>query len=246
MGGTGKTTQAYNLIFGADHDFLFVFDHDGQFSQRNRTRTCETPDEILREIKRSGVIVFSPSRMYLDRIRNPKLTERQKERALHDVAVWFCRYVFEMAFVLPGKSLFFCDELQKLCKFSNPWLTAILEEGRNRALDFGCCTLHLGSIDLPIRNQFTVRYVFKIEERGALRYLEENGFNASEVFSLPKFHFIMRDSHTGRMERGKVCRLDLGTPWTGHGFATSKNKRRERRKNRLTERRRVLVRSIQS
>lgn len=203
MGGTGKTTQAYKLIADCDHDYIFVFDHDGQFAQRNKTRVCNSSAEILREIKRSGFVVFNPSELYLAKVRDPKLSDKQKERALHSVAVWFCRYVFEIVTALPGKSLFFCDELQKLTGFFNPWLTAILEEGRNRALDFGCCTLHLGAIDLRVRNQFNVRYVFKIEERGALKYLAENGFDAAEIVALPKFHFIKRDSF-GEMERGKI------------------------------------------
>lgn len=202
MGGTGKTSHAYNLIRDCDHDQIFVFDHDGQFAQRNKVRSCETPAQILRELKRSGFVVFSPSQMYLNKIRDPNLSERQRDRAFHSVAMWFCRYAFEMALALPGKSLFFCDELQKLCKYSNPWLTAILEEGRNRALDFGCCTLHLGAIDLAVRNQFNARYVFKIEERGALKYLAENGFSPAEIFALKKFHFILRDSHAGTMARG--------------------------------------------
>lgn len=204
MGGTGKTTLAYDLIRGCDHDHVFIFDHDGQFAQRNGTRSCSTPAEILRELKRSGFVVFSPSQMYLARLRDPNLNDHQSDRALHSTSVFFCRYVFEMALGLPGKSLFFCDELQKLCKYSNPWLTAILEEGRNRALDFGCCTLHLGAIDLAVRNQFNVRYVFKIEERGALKYLSENGFDPAAIYALKKFHYIKRDSHTGEMESGRV------------------------------------------
>ncbi len=204
MSGFGKTTHAYNLLLRSNYDYYFVFDHDGQFSFRNKTRICETPAQIWAEIQRSGFVVFNPSAMCNAKLHSDA-SDKEKDRALHSVAVWFCKYAFEMSMHLPGTKMFFCDELQTLCEFVNPWLKAVLQQGRNRGLDFGCCTLHLGEIDIAIRGQFNHRIVFKIEEPTAADYLANNGFKKEEIFTLPKFHFIERHSETGELKRGIVA-----------------------------------------
>ena len=189
MSGTGKSLSWTRYILQSDYNYYFIFDHEGQFSQRNRVQPAQTNSEIREAVKR-GFLVFDPSRMFPGRL--PEAFE------------WFCKYAFLMAERLPGKKLFCCDELQVLTgtdRISQP-VAAVLECGRNRALDFAAATLTYNAIHNRIRGQMTETIAFRSEEDRALEKLVEKGFDPEEIRNLPKGSWVLRNTD-GACHRGK-------------------------------------------
>lgn len=190
MSGCGKTLYANQTIERSNYGTYFVFDHDGQFSQRNRLRSAFTREQIAAQLKRRFV-VYDPSEMFHD------------TTAAFD---WFCCFVYRLSERLPGTKLLYCDELQDVCGTNRApdWVRKVLVSGRTKSLDFMACSLQYNQIHNAIRGQATITVAFKTEESLALKALTERGFNASSVAALRPGQFLLRNHRKGTEERGKM------------------------------------------
>lgn len=190
MSGCGKTRWANDFILRSRYSVYFIFDHDRQFSTRNKLTPAMNAAQILPQVKR-GFVVFDPSEMFSD-------TKEAFE--------WFSRYAYTMSEHLSGTKLIFCDELQDIIGTSTvpPFVRRVLVSGRNRGLDFLACSLQYNMVHNSIRGQATQTVAFKTEERLALVALTERGFRAEEIAALKPGQFVLRNSRTGSEVRGKV------------------------------------------
>ena len=189
MSGCGKSIAFTRFIMNSRYNFYFIFDHDGQFAQRLKMRAARTDAEILAALKR-GFVVFDPSLKF--------------PGCLPQAATWFCKYVFQMSSKLPGSKLFCCDEIQALVGVNSitPEFAAILECGRNRALDFAGCTLGWNTIHNRIRAQINESAVYRTEEDAALNGAKARGFDLNEVRNLAPGRYILRAENV--FYRGRV------------------------------------------
>jgi len=192
MSGYGKTLYANQLILSSKYDLYFVFDHEGQFSQRNRMPAAFTPAQLLAQVKR-GFVVFNPTEMFDD---------------IPEGFEWFCAYVYKLSERLCGKKkLLFCDEIQDIVDAKgriSRYVVKIQTSGRNRGIDFLCCSLLYNMIHLRIRGLATNTVAFATQDPEALKGLIARGFNPQEVAALPRGAYIQRNKNTGEETRGKI------------------------------------------
>jgi hypothetical protein len=190
MSGSGKTLSANRFILQSNYNWYFIFDHDRQFSQRNRLKPAMSPAEILSQFP-SQFIVFDPSEIFDDEC---------------EAFEWFCKYVYRMSEHLKGTKLLYCDELQDIVPTNRipKAVRKVFVSGRNRGLDFVGCGLQYNQIHNAIRGQATHTIAFATDEKLALNELVAKGFRAEDVASLKPGEFIEREKSTGRQVRGKI------------------------------------------
>jgi hypothetical protein len=187
--GTGKTTLAQKLLKSERAFVKFIFDHQGEFSQRFHIPAIRDMDELIEKTSKGGYVCYDP----LDSF--PGQSQMGFE--------FYCDYVFNVSQALGGRKIFFCDELQKLTDTGNEpveFLT-LCETGRRFQIDIICISQAANRIHNAIRNQLTMVYTFRQSDKNALKYLEENGFDAEKVrnLSAEKHEWIARNLDTGEI-----------------------------------------------
>lgn len=182
----GKTLYANEEILTSNYRFYFVFDHEGQFAQRNKVSSAFTREQVARDVTRRRFVVFNPSEMFVD-----------MPAALN----WFCSFVYQFSERVRGTKLLFVDEIQDLvntgardCPY---WLRKILVSGRNKELDFLGTSLQYNMVHNAIRGQATRTIAFATDEPLALKDLLARGFKAEQVSALAPGQFIARDKRFG-------------------------------------------------
>ena len=194
VSGTGKTTLFEKLIRKEKARWKFVFDHQGEFSARFGQRAATNIDELCEQTTRAGWIVFDPVKFANE--PNPVTGER---RGLPESFAFFCDYVFAMSETLRGRKIIACDELQKLVTNTKTpdELLCILDTGRRYQLDFFAISQAPNQIHNAIRNQITEIYTFRQNDKNAVQYLADAGFNENEIRNLEKFAYLWRNLATG-------------------------------------------------
>jgi hypothetical protein len=146
---------------------FFYDDFDRQFAQRSGIRPCFTKQDILRELKRSGKVVFCPERMF---------PARRSEGF-----VWFAAFVWSLAQNLHGVKVFGADEIQSLVPvginlgkgmngLSFEPVKAILEMGRRHEIDTFFCSLSPNRVNDTIRSMTTHGFAFQMTDPLALKW----------------------------------------------------------------------------
>jgi hypothetical protein len=203
MTGSGKTQMAMRFVCESDYRYYFIFDHDGQFANRNKLRNSYSPQQIAAQLKTQRFVIFNPCEMFGD-CRGDKNVE--KRRGAFD---WFCAYVFQVSEKIPqkldGKKLLYADEVQDICTVSKIGMHAqqCITSGRNRSLDFVGATVQINLVNHSVRAGFSHLYAFRQNEENAVADLVALGFNAKELWSLPEGSYVMRDIR-GNEFRGQV------------------------------------------
>jgi len=183
--GTGKTTLFEKLIRKSKARWKFVFDHQGEFSQRFGQTACRNIQSLCEATARGGWIIYDPVEMYPGDVETAFL--------------FYADFVFEMSKTFKGHKLFCCDELQMLVTQSTApvELKTILQTGRRYQLDFFAITNALNAIHNSIRNQTTEIYTFLQSDKNAIAYLAENGFDENQIRNLGQFEYLWRNLRTG-------------------------------------------------
>ena len=188
--GTGKTTLAQKLLKSEKAFVKFIYDHQGEFSQRFKVPAIRDADELLEKTAKGCYVCYDPIDSF------PGKSQQGFE--------FFCEYVFRVSQALGGRKIFFCDELQKLTDTSvepEQFLT-LCETGRRFQVDIICISQAPNRIHNAIRNQLTCVYTFRQSDANALKYLQENGFDPEAVRALPKGKYIRRDLDSGEVTEG--------------------------------------------
>lgn len=190
--GSGKTSYFVKFLQASDHQKIFIYDHQGELSQRLRCTPLFSSDEIAEAIKRGDrLICYDPSECYSGR--------------MHDGFNFFAELVFEIGKVTSGKKLFAVDEIQQLVDASTlPWeISQIIETGRRRGIDTAFISQQPNIIHNRIRNALTECVSFMHNDERAVKFMVDLGFPEDQLRNLRQFEFISKNLRTGQIFSGK-------------------------------------------
>lgn len=189
--GTGKTTLFERVVKREACRLKFIYDHQGEFSARFKIPAVTDLNALVEKTAKGGYVVFDPAKMYPGRSV--------------DGFAFFCDYIFAVSQQLNGRKLLACDELQMLISNSSEpaELLAVLDAGRRYQLDFIAISQAPNRIHNGVRNQLTKVWTFRQSDANAIKYLEENSFDAEAVRNLAVHYHLWRDLRTG--EAGQGC-----------------------------------------
>ncbi len=186
--GTGKTTYAAKFITHAPARHVFIFDAEGEFSQRLQLAPCRTVYELDQAIP-TGWICYDPHIMF----------PGQLERALE----YFTRLTLRAAAIVPGRKLFVVDELGRYTGGSSipQALKTLVQTGRRYGVDGVFMAQQPNELHNTIRVQLTEMVCFQLTDNTALEIPKKFGFDIEAVRALKPFQFICRNNQ-GREVRG--------------------------------------------
>lgn len=191
--GTGKSTKQIELV-KRFKGRIFIFDHKLEFAHKLGWRAQTDFEQMKQATAQGQPVLFYPARLYpLDR------------REAFDT---FCRWVFEVSLVLPGKKLLVVDEVQE---WTDVWQTGIgdgfqlvLNDGRLRGIDLLLISQIPNDVNKKIRAQITEVYCFKHTDGLILKWLSTDPFclDPGEVSSLRKpGGWVYRNVDTDELKR---------------------------------------------
>lgn len=195
--GSGKTTYELRYVKNSpDHVTVFIFDHKGEFEEREGIPVCYSIDECAERVKKGEKFI---SYNYADEF--PGNSE--------DAFQLFCEWVFEVCKILraDGKArLFACDEVNRFTGTGDMgWaFRQLIEDGRLQGLDFIGTSHAANQIHNRLRLQLSEIVALRTLDPRPLAFLEENGFDGEEVKALPTGSYIVKDLDTDEFTRGKL------------------------------------------
>lgn len=172
---------------------LFVFDHKLEVAHKLGWKAQRDPEQMKAALAAGLPVVFFPGFMFPG-----------DRPAAFD---FFCRWVFEVSSVLPGKKLAAIDEIQQVTRIGQGGVPQsfqqILDDGRLRGIDLLLIAQKPNKVNDEIRGQLTEIISFKHTDRLPLQWLEEDGFNPQEVSQLTvPGGYIRRNLDTSEQSRG--------------------------------------------
>jgi len=188
--GSGKTTFALRLLANSKAPFRFIWDPDGQISNRLGMATAQNEEELGCAIE-TGWIIFDPNLMFPG--RHP------------EGFAWFAGWVFGVCSGLAGRKWLLVDEVWRYC--NNLTIPSSLAEcvqtGRVRGLSCIFATQRPNKLNESISNEVTEAVCFRTQGSNALKKLQELGCDPDLVAELPPGRFIswLQD---GRMTEGAL------------------------------------------
>lgn len=193
--GQGKSTYFARFLSNAYrtlYEKIFVYDHVGEISARLNIPPAYTEDDLSRAWE-AGFICFDPAQLF------PGETD----------CGWnfFCEWVFARCQNNMGYAkLLAVDELQMFSSTANlSWeQCCVVETGRKYELDFLAISQQMNLIHNRLRNQLTEIVTFRQEDKLIIDALEERGFEESELRSLQKGEFLIRNFQNGSYLKSRI------------------------------------------
>lgn len=190
MSQSGKSTFAIRYLLNAPLSARFIFDRDGEFSER--LKVAPAADEYaLGQSLHTGWTVFDPHGMFPGQMQ--------------EACEFFGAWAWEMALHLPGRKVFCLDEAWRYCspmRIPAP-LAEISQTGRKRNLGLISCTQHPQRLNGSILAEITELVCFRLQGDPSLAMVETFGFDPEQVKALPDLHFIARTNRGGE-RRGRL------------------------------------------
>ncbi|HEY1172887.1 MAG TPA: hypothetical protein VGH19_16080 [Verrucomicrobiae bacterium] len=189
--GSGKTTFAINMLHGLKASCIFIPDTETEFQHKLRKPAGRTAAELIALIK-TGWCLFDHSQMFPGEPRKG--------------VAWFSKFAFYASHKIPGRKVYFNDELQKDAGHGElgEGFKLILDTGRRYGLDFGGISQAPNRINMVVRDQLTEVVAFKTVGKRALEYLEEMDMPSDDIKRLPRGSYIARNLLTSGESRGRV------------------------------------------
>ena len=185
-GETGKTTFAIRYLLNAKKvSCRFVFDPDGEFSDRLKIKPCSTPLEIEVGI-RQGWVLLDPATLY----------GGDTERALAD----FCVLALQFSAALPGRKLFVVDEVWRHCSTRSlpPELLEVVKTGRKVALQSVFITQEPRELNETLLAEGTEFVCFRLQGLNSLGKLADYGMpKQEELPTIKRGHFVAWNKQSG-------------------------------------------------
>lgn len=192
MSGTGKTFLLTKIIRGEKARWKFVFDHknNGEFARANELPACYSLDEMVRATAVGGWVCYNPIKEF----------PGEKSRGFE----MFCEFVRELGPELRGRKLLVVDELQAVqhARREPLQLMQICDEGRTAQLDCYFVSSAPNRIHNAVRGQITKVYAFRLVEKNALNWLDENSFDTEKIRELKNGCYHWRNLDTGEAGEG--------------------------------------------
>lgn len=191
VSGSGKSTFCLRYVLNAPLSFRFIFDPEGEFSQRLQITPARSGIDLEADLV-SGWIVFDPHELFPGRI--------------DDAFRFFCEWVFTMAERLPGQKVLVVDEVWKYCTTQSfpQELALVAQTGRKRGLGLFCNAQAPQRLPGPLLNELSELVCFQLQFPRALEFVEQYGFNADQVRALPALSYVSRSCKTGGEMRGAL------------------------------------------
>ena len=191
--GSGKSTLWLQKL-KAWPGRKFVFDHKLEVTHKLGWKAQTNPDQMKAAVAAGLPVVFYPGVMF-----------PANRPAGFD---FFCRWVFEVAAVLPGKKVLAIDEVQQWTDVGPSGVPEsfqlILDDGRLRGLDLLMISQAPNEVNKGIRRQITEIYCFKHTDGLVLEWLERDPFCLDRT-EIPKLKspggWIWRNVDTDQMKR---------------------------------------------
>jgi hypothetical protein len=173
---TGKTTFALRYLLNTKADYVFMFDHDGEFSRRLHYPAADSAAALAHQLT-WGWVDYDPSEMF----------PGQTAAAL----AFYCEWVWEVCRSLPGRKVLFVDELTRWTSPHSitPSLSTIVENGRKRGVQLMFTSNRPATTNSAILGQLTELVAFQLPDIRLGDWLSSYGFDFESVRRLPKFHF---------------------------------------------------------
>jgi hypothetical protein len=190
--GSGKTEYACRFLACAPASCVFIFDPDGEFSDRMNIHPARTTFELDAAI-RSGWCAFDPHTMFSGEL----------ESGLE----YFCKLALAAGARLPGRKLFVVDELQwYVTGHTIPKPLKILVQSGRRVAGLDCVWIGQQPNELhnTIRSQLSEVVAFQITDPTALEWLKKWGFDIEAIRALPSHYFICRNNRGGQVGPAKI------------------------------------------
>ena len=189
---SGKSTFALRHLVNLPRGVIrFVFDPRGEYQRRLNLAAAETEEELNFALA-DGWVIYEPGAMF------PGNSGQAFE--------WFAGWVFAQASRLPGRKVFFVDEVWKFCsRMAIPQPLAVcVQEGRKAGLEMSFATQRPELISGAIVNERTEVVCFRLQEQISLDKAAAWGFEPAEVLALPAGAFIARNCESDAVLRGRV------------------------------------------
>lgn len=179
--GTGKTTYALKFLANAPATCRYLFDADGEFSERMKLPPARTTFELDQAVA-SGWVCYDPHIMFPGEL----------ERALE----YFATLALAASKRLSGRKFFVVDELGHYMtghQVPRP-LKEIVQTGRRAGLDGVFIGQQPNELHNTVRCQLTEVVCFQLTEECALEYPAKFGFDPEAVRALGPHQFICRNN----------------------------------------------------
>jgi hypothetical protein len=189
VSGSGKSTFALRYLVNASLQYRFIFDKEGEYSQRLQMPLAGGQYEMDLGLCR-GWVLFDPHVHFAGR--------------LADAFNFFCDWAYQISERLPGEKLFVVDEAWRYVTARRypAELSECVQSGRKRGL--GCLfnTQNPDALHEVIRSECSELICFKLGE--AFDWPKSKGFKMEEVAALPTLRFIARNVDSGGELRGAI------------------------------------------
>jgi hypothetical protein len=193
--GTGKSTYFCKFLANSRYTRKFIFDHQGEMSQRLGVQSCIDAQELDAALTAENpppYIIFDPSLMF--------------EGDLPGAFDFFCDFVFLYSKQDPFElKLFAIDELQDIVSTDvcNVYLAKVLETGRRYGLDWISVQQGLNCVHNRIRNQMTEVVIFRTTDQAPLKALPL-GIDVESVVGQSDGQYTLFLKRTGQIRTGKI------------------------------------------
>lgn len=174
MKRSGKSTKVMELFKKHRAGLKFAYDPDREISLRLKLPASSSLAELKNNCVQNLPVLFDPSALF----------PGNREEGLD----FFCRWVFNVCTVLPGRKLFVCDEVQK---WTNPGrggvtqaLCLLVDDGRKRCIDIIFVSQGVNEFHDKLRKQLTKIITFRHAEPLQLDWLKKRGFDEQQVARL--------------------------------------------------------------
>ena len=177
--GSGKTTFALRYLVNCQAAVRFVWDADGQLSDRLGLPAAETLEECALSLA-SGWVVFQPRRHAAEEF--PRVFD-----------AW-ARWVWETSGRLRGRKVLLVDEVWRYCTPSTipGGLSECVLTGRVRELDCLFCTQHPNKLHGTLTGETTEAVSFCLTQDLNLRPMISLGHDPEELRRLVKGEWVSR------------------------------------------------------
>lgn len=186
VGGTGSGKTTWTILHALNVRGVacqFFFDWNERIVPRLPWPACYTEADCERALQ-SRKVVFNPKRLF----PGAAYDRKQGLAALK----WFAGYVRRKSKSGRGRKLFHCAELWNFCtEDSIPSELALLaQDGRQDEVSFVLDTQRPEKLNPSIIGATTELVCFRLDEKRALRAVEEMGMDSARVQALPLGSFI--------------------------------------------------------
>lgn len=197
--GTGKTEFFVRYVKAVKQDYerVFIFDHEAEFADRTGEQTVTTSEELQ---------AFANGDSRTRRIIQCYDYSQMYPGDLQTGLEFYADYCFSIAKAgTNGKSLFCCDEMQRLISTDDisHELACLTETGRRYRVDTVFLSQQVNLLHNRLRNQVTEVCTFQQNDSRAIKWLEEFGISEEEIRALGEHEFIDRNAFGGE-HRGKL------------------------------------------